>query len=335
MQCGRHLAWIGERSFADNLNHVGGPQSMRIRTASTGNGSPQYVHGEINGAAAADLRAVSDHLVPVVRISNSPPDHMCVPSASGRLLEGLITRVRLAVNREHCQGVFAGHLAKRCQRRAIKRSTHHVPSEVSKPSRDPSRLLASKGGWGLLKDRSVDLIKTRRNDVDTWESNLTYQLLAGLYRPLCTNGLLCRMGDFAVIRIPHRANVIADVVAGAMQITAQFARIGAQVTAMAARILSDREQIEFAQDAYEIHWAKVETRPEFLPAKLLEVRRAADAQPTLWHIFNRCQESAMTGGVLYHSRTQRLVRTRRIRNIREDVRINTALWQAAVRILES
>jgi len=35
------------------------------------------------------------------------------------------------------------------------------------------------------------------------------------------------------------------------------------------------------------------------------------------------------------SPSQRLVRTRRIRNIREDVRINTALWQSACRILES
>jgi hypothetical protein len=43
----------------------------------------------------------------------------------------------------------------------------------------------------------------------------------------------------------------------------------------------------------------------------------------------------MTGSVVYHSRLQRLVRTRRIRNIREDVRINTALWQAAGGILES
>jgi hypothetical protein len=43
----------------------------------------------------------------------------------------------------------------------------------------------------------------------------------------------------------------------------------------------------------------------------------------------------MAGGVVYHSRVQRFVRTRRIRNIREDVRINTALWQAATRILES
>jgi hypothetical protein len=171
--------------------------------------------------------------------------------------------------------------------------------------------------------------------INAHDGTSAYQLLAGLYRPLCTNGLLCRMGDFAVIRIPHRASVIADVVAGALHITAQFEWIGAQVTAMAERILSDREQVDFAQVAYEIRWAKVETRPEFLPAKMLEARRAADAQPTLWHAFNRLQESAMAGGVLYHSRTQRLMRTRRIRNIREDVRINTALWQAAVRILES
>lgn len=137
-----------------------------------------------------------------------------------------------------------------------------------------------------------------------------------------------------MIRIPHRANIIADVVAGAMHITAQFARIGAQVTAMAERILTDGEQLGFARTAYEIRWAKVETRPEFMPAKMLEVRRAADARATLWHTFNRCQESAMAGGILYHSRTQRLVRTRRIRNIREEVRVNTALWEAALRILE-
>jgi hypothetical protein len=143
------------------------------------------------------------------------------------------------------------------------------------------------------------------------------------------------MGDFAIIRIPHRANIIADVVAGALQIAAQFASIGAQVSAMAERILSDQEQVEFAKVAYAIRWASTETRPAFLPSKMLEIRRAADAPSSLWHTFNRLQESAMTGGVLYHTRTQRLMRTRGIRNIREDVRINTALWQAAVRILES
>jgi Domain of unknown function (DUF932) len=171
--------------------------------------------------------------------------------------------------------------------------------------------------------------------INAHDGTSAYQLLAGLYRPLCSNGILCRMGDFAVIRIPHRANIIADVVAGAIQITAQFERIGTVVTAMAARMLSESEQMTFAQRAFEIRWANIESRPRLLPARLLEPRREADVGSSLWHTFNRLQESAMAGGVIYHSRAQRLVRTRRIRNIREDVRINTALWQAAVRMLES
>ena len=153
--------------------------------------------------------------------------------------------------------------------------------------------------------------------VNAHDGTSAYQLLAGLYRPLCANGLLCRMGDFAVIRIPHRANVIADVVAGAIQVTAQFERIGTMVEAMAKRMLSEPEQRAFAQRAYEIRWASAASRPALQPEKLLTVRRAADDHPTLWHTYNRLQEAAMSGGISYHSRTQRLVRTRRIRNIRE------------------
>ena len=50
--------------------------------------------------------------------------------------------------------------------------------------------------------------------INAHDGTSAYQLLAGLYRPLCTNGLLCRMGDWAIIRVPHRSSVIADVVAG-------------------------------------------------------------------------------------------------------------------------
>jgi hypothetical protein len=125
--------------------------------------------------------------------------------------------------------------------------------------------------------------------INAHDGTSAYQLLAGLYRPLCTNGLLCRIGDFAMIRVPHRASVVADVVAGALQITAQFERIGEAVSAMAARILSENEQQAFAAAAFEIRWAKAEVRPAFDPAKMLEVRRPADDYPTLWHTLNRCQ----------------------------------------------
>ena len=143
------------------------------------------------------------------------------------------------------------------------------------------------------------------------------------------------MGDFAMIRIPHRASILADVVAGARELTLRFDRIGALVRAMAARMLSDTEQLAFAKAALNIRWADPEARPQLLPARLLEARHAADATPSLWHTFNKVQLATMAGGVLYHSANARLVRTRRIHSIREDVRINCALWQAAVELLEA
>jgi hypothetical protein len=171
--------------------------------------------------------------------------------------------------------------------------------------------------------------------VNAHDGSSAYQLLAGLYRPLCRNGLICRMGDFAMIRIPHRANVLSDVVAGARELTLQFERIESLVQAMATRMLSETERLAFATRAFEIRWVDPTTRPRLLPARLLEARQAADSNPSLWHTFNTLQQAAMTGGVVYHSETSRLVRTRPLRSIKEDVRVNCALWQAAVAVLES
>jgi hypothetical protein len=125
------------------------------------------------------------------------------------------------------------------------------------------------------------------------------------------------MGDFGIIRVPHRKSIVTDVVTGALQIAAQFDRIGATVQAMAERVLTINERLDFARATFEIRWAKVDTRPSFDPQKLLEVRRAADDHSTLWHVYNRCQEAAMAGGLHYQAANRRLVTTRKIRNIRE------------------
>ncbi len=79
--------------------------------------------------------------------------------------------------------------------------------------------------------------------------------------PLCTNGLLCRLGDFGIVRVPHRKSVITDVVAGRLEIASQFGRISASVSAMVARVLTVDEQIAFARRAFEISWANAAPQP--------------------------------------------------------------------------
>lgn len=71
------------------------------------------------------------------------------------------------------------------------------------------------------------------------------------------------------------------------------------------------------------------------PAQMLTCRRADDAKDDLWSVFNRIQENVLRGGLSRRSPTGRLVRSRRITSIREDVRLNGALWDLAEGMLEA
>jgi len=206
--------------------------------------------------------------------------------------------------RRHTPAVFAGQASARTKPTYRFINTAEVLEALQEAGFQPSAARQTRTRSGFDPSYARHLIRLRpvRESItlvdcipeicliNAHDGTSAYQLLAGLYRPLCTNGLLCRMGDFAVIRVAHRASVIADVVAGALQITAQFERIGETVRAMAARMLTESEQQGFAEMAYRIRWAKVEVRPAFEPARMLEARRPADDHPTLWHTLNRLPE---------------------------------------------
>ncbi len=74
-------------------------------------------------------------------------------------------------------------------------------------------------------------------------------------------------------------------------------------------------------------------KPAVVPGQLLEARRELDQGNDLWRVYNVVQENMMRGGLTYLNQRGRLSSTRGICAIREDVRINTALWGAAMTTL--
>ena len=68
-------------------------------------------------------------------------------------------------------------------------------------------------------------------------------------------------------------------------------------------------------------------------AQLLTCRRVDDLRDDLWSVFNRIQENVLRGGLSRRSPTGRLVRSRRITSIREDVRLNSWLLDLAESML--
>ena len=159
-----------------------------------------------------------------------------------------------------------------------------------------------------------------------------YQFRVGLFRVVCTNGLIVSHGAFPTFSVAHRGDVVDDVVAHALGIAERFEILAAQVERMEQRELAPEERLRFAERALAVRYPEPATAG-MAASVLLSCRRGEDAGEDLWRTLNRIQENLLRGGLLRRSPKGRLMRTRRITSIREDVRINSALWEMAAEVL--
>jgi hypothetical protein len=154
----------------------------------------------------------------------------------------------------------------------------------------------------------------------------------GIFRVVCTNGLIVSRAAFPTFSVPHRGNIVDDVVAHALGIAERFDVLAAQVERMEQRQLFKDEKLRFAERALALRYP--DPAEAGMPAsQLLQCRRPEDTGDDLYSILNKVQENLVRGGLTRRSAGGRLVRTRRISSIREDVRINSGLWDLAAEVL--
>ena len=108
--------------------------------------------------------------------------------------------------------------------------------------------------------------------------------------------------------------------------------LAAQVERMEQRQLPKDEQLKFAEAALALRFPDP-VQGGLLPAQLLNCRRVEDLGNDLWTILNRIQVGLLGGGLSRRSAAGRLIRTRRISSIKEDVRLNGRLWDLASEFL--
>jgi len=169
--------------------------------------------------------------------------------------------------------------------------------------------------------------------LNSHDGTSAYQLRIGLFRVVCTNGLIVSRGAFPTYRVPHRGNAVDDVIAAAIQVSEQFGSLAEQVDLMERRRLSNDEQIRFAERALALRFQNPATTG-ITPAQLLACRRPEDAGDDLWSALNKVQEALLGGGLILRSAGAGWPRrTRRITSIREDLRLNSGLWDLAVGLL--
>jgi len=168
--------------------------------------------------------------------------------------------------------------------------------------------------------------------LNSHDGSSAYQLRMGLFRVVCTNGLIVSRAAFPAYCVSHRGNVMEEVVSGALKIAENFEGLATQVEQMERRQLLKDDQLRFAERALALRCPD-RTEAHMQAAQLLNCRRVEDTGNDLFTILNRCQEALMRGGLARWSASGRLSRTRRIISIKEEVRLNSQLWDLASEVL--
>jgi hypothetical protein len=171
--------------------------------------------------------------------------------------------------------------------------------------------------------------------INSHDGASSYQMLAGLFRFVCCNGLV--VGDVVGdLRIPHKGNIRGEVIEGAFRVLDRFEAVEQHAQAMKALPLQPREEIAFATAALALRFGerRVEETGGHRPApvtaeQLNEARRIDDIGHNLWTTFQRVQENIMRGGQRGRSVQGRRLQTRPVGSIDRGVSLNRALWMLA------
>ncbi|OMG66349.1 hypothetical protein AUR61_005515 [Stutzerimonas balearica] len=185
----------------------------------------------------------------------------------------------------------------------------------------------------MIRLRHASQIDTRgeANEIillNSHDGTSSYQMLAGMFRFVCQNGLVC--GDtVADVRVPHKGDVAAQVIEGAYEVLHGFEQAQQSREAMRAVTLDSGEAEVFARAALALKYDDPDKPAPITESQVLAARRLDDNRADLWSVFNRTQENLIRGGLLGRGGNGRRQRTRPVQGIDQDLRLNRALWLLA------
>ena len=164
--------------------------------------------------------------------------------------------------------------------------------------------------------------------LNSHDGTSSYQMLAGMFRFVCHNGLVC--GDTAAdIRVPHKGDVAGQVIEGAYEVLQGFGQVRQSRDAMRAITLDTGEAEILARSALALKYGDPDKPAPVTESQLLVPRRFDDRKPDLWSAFNRIQENMIKGGLSARTALGRRQRPREVQGIDQNLRLNRALWMLA------
>ena len=171
-----------------------------------------------------------------------------------------------------------------------------------------------------------------------------FTLSAGIFRLVCSNGLVIKTEDYGSARLVHKGYSFEAVQKLVKEFEETVSEVLNKITEMKKVELTKEQQIEFAKKAALLRFTAKSYNEDNIADvvsidDLLNVERKEDAGNGLYEVFNRVQESLIQGKYLYatNGKVDRQVgkarKARPIKNFKQSIDVNKKLSALAFELV--
>ena len=153
---------------------------------------------------------------------------------------------------------------------------------------------------------------------------------AGLYRLVCSNGLVIADTRFESVKMRHMGYSFDDLQVKIKEMVENLPLTVESMNKMKATELEQNQILEFAKEALNTRFKKDElNRIKINMDEFIKPVRKEDEGNDLWSVFNVVQEKIIEGDFDYMA-GGKLRKTREIKNFKQDMKINKELFNVAL-----
>ncbi len=165
-----------------------------------------------------------------------------------------------------------------------------------------------------------------------------FTLSAGIFRLVCSNGLVIKTEDYGSARLVHKGYSFEAVQKLVKEFEVTVAEVLTKITAMKKVQLTKDQQIEFAKQAALLRFKSKSYNEDNIEKvvnidDLLNVERKEDAGNGLYEVFNRVQESLINGKYTYLGTKDKPRKARPIKNFKQNIEVNKKLSELAFELV--
>ena len=174
-----------------------------------------------------------------------------------------------------------------------------------------------------------DTVHPRVLLTNSHDARNAFQFQAGLFRMICSNGLVISDHNFSKLKIRHMGYDFSELKETITQIVNQLPLTVESMNKFKATELNEQAKHDFALKAIGLRFNDDNTLELGVNVEeLIKPTRKEDVGNDLWSVFNVVQEKLVEGDFDYSNGTK-IRKARKIKNFKQDITLNSELFALA------